>query len=175
MSSTAPVVVSTKIVSTEEAISDRPIKNIYSIDNNNSEEESRVEQSDKEDEHYEANNDEINNASFQYDTLAVPPPPPPPITTALEIVSNKEVISTTTAQKIVSNKEVISNEIVHADLYGDHLAIANAELVVSNKDASTNLNGVADDAAADDDVTADDDDIVDDLESPPNTRICLEI
>ena len=69
---TALMVISTKSVLTEEAISDCPIKNIDLTDNNISEEkESQVEQSNEKEEHHEANNDEIDNASFQYDILAV--------------------------------------------------------------------------------------------------------
>ena len=51
----------------------------------------------------------------------------------------------------------------------DDLAIADAEIVVSNEDASSNLNGVADADAADDDVIAADDDI-DNAKSPPECK-----
>ena len=58
------------------------------------------------------------------------------------------------------------NQNVHAYFYSDDLVIADAEIVVSNEDASSNLNDVADADVATDDVTTADDDI-DNAKTPP--------
>ena len=66
-----------------------------------------------------------------------------------KIASNEEVISNNLTKSDSNlnwntynqNKEnIISNEVVHADLYSDDLAIADTEVVGSNKDASPNFN-----------------------------------